>query len=137
MFVLSDRDGVMRGEDKLSWAYADDAANDHQERDRAVDRAVARLFAARARQEAVGRNRSGDYDGARHAVEATARRIRGYAGRDPELRAILADLESQVQELGVPMEEMSRKRMYAQASFVMSSREPDGKARRDPDQQGR
>ena len=78
---------------------------------------------------------SGDYDGARHAVEATARRIRGYAGRDPELRAILADLESQVQELGVPMEEMSRKRMYAQASFVMSSREPDGKARRDAHQQ--
>ena len=137
MFVLSDRDGVMRGEDKLSWAYADNAANDHQERDRAVDRAVARIFAAQARQEAVGRNRSGDYDGARQAVEATARRIRGYAGRDPELRAILADLESQVQELGVPMEEMSRKRMYAQASFVMSSREPDGKARRDPDQQGR
>ena len=50
----------MRGEDKLSWAYADNAANDHQERDRVVDRAVARIFAARARQEAVGRNRHGD-----------------------------------------------------------------------------
>ena len=81
---------------KLCWAYADDAANDHQERDRVVDRAVARMFAARARQEAVGRNRSGDFDGARHAVEATARRIRGYAGRDAELRAILAELEGAV-----------------------------------------
>ena len=99
----------MRGEDKLSWAYADDAANDHQERDRVVDRAVARIFAARARQEAVGRNRHGDFDGARHAVEATARRIRGYAGRDAELRAILAELEGAVQELAVPMREMERK----------------------------
>jgi hypothetical protein len=72
LFSLTDRDGVMRGEAKLSWAYADNAANDHQERDRVVDRAVARIFAARARQEAVGRNRHGDFDGARHLVEATA-----------------------------------------------------------------
>jgi Ca-activated chloride channel family protein len=137
LFALSDRDGVVRGEEKLSWAYADNAANDHQERDRIVDRAVARIFAARARQEAVGRNRSGDYDGARHAVEATARRIRGYAGRDTELRAILADLEGQVQELAAPMMEMDRKLMYATSSYQLRSREPDGKAMKDPDRQGR
>jgi Ca-activated chloride channel family protein len=137
LFALSDRDGVMRGETKLSWAYADNAANDHQERDRVVDRAVARIFAARARQEAVGRNRSGDYDGARQAVEATARRIRGYTGRDPELRAILADLEGQVQEFTAPMPEMSRKQMYASSSYALRSREPDGRAMRGPDQPGR
>jgi hypothetical protein len=51
---------------RLTWSYADDRANDGQPRDPDVDRAVARLFAARARQEAVQRNRSGDYDGARH-----------------------------------------------------------------------
>jgi len=133
LFSLADRDGVMRGEAKLSWAYADNVANDHQERDRVVDRAVARIFAARARQEAVGRNRHGDFDGARHLVEATARRIRGYAGRDADLRAILADLEGAVQELAVPMMEMERKQMYARSSYAMRSRMADGRARKGPD----
>jgi uncharacterized protein YegL len=133
LFSLSDRDGVVRGEDKLSWVYADNAANDHQERDRVVDRAVARIFAARARQEAVGRNRSGDFDGARHLVEATARRIRGYAGRDAELRAILLELDGAVQELAVPMMEIERKRMHALSSYEMRSRMEDGRARKGPD----
>ena len=137
MFTLADRDGVMAGEAKLGWAYADDRANDHQERDRVVDRAVARIFAARARQEAVGRNRQGDYDGARHLVEATARRIRGYAGRDPELRAILADLEGALQELAAPMMEMERKKMYANSSYLMRSRMADGTAMKNPNRGGR
>lgn len=137
MFSLSDRDGVMTGEAKLGWAYADDRANDHQERDRVVDRAVARIFAARARQEAVGRNRNGDYDGARHLVEATARRIRGYAGRDPELRAILSELEGALQELAAPMMEMDRKVMYAASAYVMRSRMADGTAMKDPNRGGR
>ena len=133
MFALSDRDGVIRGETKLGWAYADDRANDHQERDRVVDRAVARIFAARVRQEAVGRNRAGDFAGARHLVEATARRIRGYAGRDAELRAILADLEREVDELAVPMMELSRKLMYADSSYRMRSRMASGQAMKGPD----
>jgi Ca-activated chloride channel family protein len=137
MFALSDRDGVMTGEAKLGWAYADDQSNDHQERDRVVDRAVARIFAARARQEAVGRNRQGDYDGARHVVEATARRIRGYAGRDPELRAILAELEGAIDELVVPMMELNRKQMYANSSYAMRSRMADGRAMKDPNRGGR
>ena len=37
----------------LAWRYADHAANDAQPRDRDVDRVVARMFAERARQEAV------------------------------------------------------------------------------------
>lgn len=135
-FAVSDRDGVMAGEAKLTWAYADNVANDHQERDRVVDRAVARIFAARARQEAVGRNRLGDLDGARHLVEATARRIRGYAGRDAELRSILAGLEGSVHEVAEPMMEMNRKQMYARSSYAMRSRMPDGQAAKGPDQQG-
>ncbi len=137
MFALADRDGVVRGEAKLGWAYADDRANDHQERDRVVDRAVARIFAARARQEAVGLNRQGDYDGARHLVEATARRIRGYAGRDPELRAILADLEGELQMFAAPMMEMDRKHAYASSSYLMRSRMADGKAMKNPNRGGR
>ena len=136
-FTLSDRDGVVRGEAKLGWAYADNGANDHQERDRVVDRAVARIFAARARQEAVGLNRHGDYNGARHVVEATARRIRSYAGRDPELRAILGELEGELQMFAAPMMEMDRKHAYASSSYLMNSRMADGKAMKDPSRQGR
>ena len=58
--ALADRDGVFGPGGtaptepvRLTWTYADDRANDAQPRDREVDRAVARLFAARARQEAV------------------------------------------------------------------------------------
>ncbi len=136
-FTLSDRDGVVRGEAKLGWAYADNGANDHQERDRVVDRAVARIFAARARQEAVGLNRHGDYNGARHVVEATARRIRGYAGRDPELREIVVELERQLQEFAAPMMEMNRKDIYARSSYQMRSRMENGTAMKNPNGGGR
>jgi Ca-activated chloride channel family protein len=137
MFTLSDRDRVMTGEAKLGWAYADDHANDHQERDRVVDRAVARIFAARARQEAVGRNRHGDFDGARRVVEATARRIRGYAGRDRELREIIDELERQLQEFSAPMAELKRKEMYADSSYQMRSRMANGTAMKNPNGGGR
>ncbi len=84
LLSLSDRDGVFEAASvKLGWEYADNRVNDLQERDRDVDRAVARIFAARARQEAIGRNRAGDYRGAREALSGVARRIRDYAGREP------------------------------------------------------
>jgi hypothetical protein len=70
-------------------------------------------------------------------VEATARRIRGYAGRDPELRAILAELEREVDELAVPMMEMERKQMYASSAYAMRSRMADGTAMKGPDHRGR
>ncbi len=58
-------------------------ANDAQPRDHEVDRAVARLFAARARQEAVHAIAPATIDGPRRSLDATAKRIRGYAGHDP------------------------------------------------------
>src|SRR3954453_10330895 len=70
----------------LTWAYADSKTNDTQRRDVEVDRAVARIFAARARQEATALNRAGDYDHAHGILEAVAKRIRSYAGRDTEIR---------------------------------------------------
>ena len=87
VFGLSDRDGVFAGNsERVAWRFADDRANDEQPREREVDRLIAGVYAARARQVAVRRNRDGDYDGAREALRATARKIRGYAGEDPELQ---------------------------------------------------
>ena len=128
MLEIGDRDGVVGGAETFSWAYASDRDVDLQERDREVDRAVARVFAARARQEAVRFNRQGDFRGARHAIEATAKRIRGYAGRDTELRSIVAALDAEAVQLEAPMAEMSRKVMFAEASYRLNSRDVLGKS---------
>ena len=95
---VTDRDGAFeRAEPGLepvtiAWTYADNPANDAQPRDRDVDRVVARLFAERAKQEAVALNRSGQFDDAGQALEGVRKRIAAYAGSDAELRRIAAEL---------------------------------------------
>ena len=51
-----------------------------------------RLFAERARQEAVRLNREGRYDDAGKPLDGVRKRIAAYAGSDPELREIVAEL---------------------------------------------
>jgi hypothetical protein len=131
VIALSDRDGAFGGAfGKLSWEHADDAANDAQPRDRAVDRVIARVFAARARQEAVRLNRMGDYRGARSVLEATARRIRSYAGDDADLWRIADELVREVEMFEQVMPERSRKVAYAQSAYALQSRAVDGAAMR-------
>jgi Ca-activated chloride channel family protein len=126
---LVDRDDdLAEGSVKLSWEYATDQANDAQDRERDVDRAVARVFAARARQEAVALNRAGDYQAAQQAIRGTARRIRKYAGHDQELRSIVDSLEVEEHRFNAPMPEMSRKLAFAASSYEMNSRSIVGKA---------
>jgi hypothetical protein len=133
VLALSDRDGALGGAfGRLAWEHADDAANDSQPRDRTVDRVIAAVFAARARQEAVRRNREGDYRGARAILEATARRIRSYAGDDGELQRIAAALLREAGTFERVMPERSRKVAYAQSAYTLQSRTLDGAAFRGP-----
>jgi len=115
----------------LRFAYATHAENDRQPRDRAVDRRVATLYAARARAEALEHNRAGHYDRARQVLTATARRIREYAGGDAELTrladALLQDVEVHA---AAPMPVMEMKARFYSAHNVQSSRAPSGQARR-------
>jgi hypothetical protein len=131
---VSDREGVLNRAGVaplgIGWEYADDPTNDVQERDRTVDRAVAKLFAARARQGAVSFNRRGDFTDARRELRGIAERIAGYAGRDPELRAIVKELRDEEERWSAPMPEMARKVAHAQASYALRSRAPDGRANR-------
>jgi hypothetical protein len=128
---LSDHDGVLDGSAaRLSWEYADDRANDAQPRERAVDRTVATIFAARARQRAVELNRRGDYVAASGELKATARKIRGYAGHDPELGAIIDGLLQEAEMFGQVMFERERKMRYATSVYQMRSRDVMGQARR-------
>lgn len=131
---VSDREGVLNlagvAPLGIGWEYADDPTNDVQERDRTVDRAVAKQFAARARQGVVHLNRRGDFTAARRELRGTAERIADYAGRDPELRALVKELRDEEERWSAPMPEMARKVAHAQASYALRSRAPDGQANR-------
>lgn len=134
LVAATDREGVLLSAGAtpigVGWEYADDATNDGQERDRSVDRAVAHQFAARARQGAVNLNRLGDFREARLELREVAERIAGYAGRDPELRALVNELRAEEDRWAGPMPEMARKVQHAQASYALRSRAPDGRANR-------
>jgi Ca-activated chloride channel family protein len=130
----TDRDGAFAaataGDARLTWAWADDAANDAQPRDPEVDRAVARQFAVRARHRAVRFNKAHDFGEAQWQLQATAKRIRKYAGRDPELRALVAELEAESQRFAAPMSAPLLKRAHFASANVARSRDEMGRARR-------
>ena len=129
---VTDRDGVFGESDqvRLSWDYADSPTNDHQPRDRQVDRVVARMFAARATQEAVRLNREGDYRRAADLLAATAARIKSYAGNDTELRAIVDELTARHVVMEAPVPEYDRKQMHYSSANLARSRTVQGLAMR-------
>ncbi len=133
---VGDRDGAFdRARPALdpvtvAWSYADHAANDAQPRDREVDRVVARLFAERARQEAVRLNREGRFDDAGRVLEDVRRRVAAYAGSDAELREIVAGLRQDMPAYAAPMPELDRKQRYFASSMLQRVRTADGKVRR-------
>ncbi|MDP9265318.1 MAG: VWA domain-containing protein [Chloroflexota bacterium] len=128
--ALDDRDGAMRAMSEMTWQYADHHRSDVQQRDRTVDRIVARLYAARAKREAVGLNRHGDFAAASSALRGVGDRIRGYAGDDAELQAIMSALEAESGLFAARMDEFSRKQAYFASSNVSRMRTADGKARK-------
>ena len=131
-FTLEDRDGVLDStEERLAWAYASHRENDRQPRAVAVDRVVARFYGARARAEAVDRNREGDLEGARRVLRATAHRIRSYAGTDRELLALAKELERDSERYSETVLPMAQLKEDAYLNFAVArSRAADGKARR-------
>jgi Ca-activated chloride channel family protein len=130
-FELADRDGLLRSEPHhLGWEYASDRDNDLQERDREVDRHVAMLLASRARQEAVSLNRAGDFQAAAGRLAQVADRIRGYAGHDPELGRIVAQLEGETAHWASSRPEFERKAAFAASAYALHDRDIQGRALR-------
>ena len=115
---------------RQEWTYATHHDNDVQPRNREVDRAVAAVYAARAREEATEANRDQRYDDARCVLEATARRILGYAGSEVQLRAIADELAHAVHEYGMPMSLSSVKASHFAAHAALMGRDDLGRARR-------
>lgn len=134
LVAVTDRDGVLAAAAgqpvSVRWEFADDRTNDTQPRDRAVDRVVAKLFAARARQDAVQLNRHGDLKRAAGGVRAVADRIAAYAGNDPVLQGLVAELRAEDARWSAPMAPMALKSVHAAASYAMRSRAPSGGANR-------
>ncbi len=131
MFGVADRAGIFQGSTgRASFAFADDHANDIQPRVTEVDRVVAEIYAARARQQAVERNRGGDFDGAREVLRSTAHRIRVYAAGDPVLIGIMEQLLRDAEVFHRVMAERSRKEHYATSHHRLRSRDSEGKARK-------
>jgi Ca-activated chloride channel family protein len=135
IIALGDRDGVLNStgpgaadDARVTWTWADNAANNVQERDVEVDRSVATQFAARARQEAVKLNRSGDFAAARRILEATARRIREYAGRDTLMRQLVTELSAEAETFAAPMSPMMLKEAHFAGSNQARMRSVTGQA---------
>jgi hypothetical protein len=129
MFGLADKGGVFQGAPgRASFGFADDHANDTQPRVTAVDRVVAEVYAARARQRAVELNRQGDLVGAREVLRSTARRIRTYADGDPALDGLVERLLTDSELFHRVMAERSRKEHYAMSHWRLRSRDFEGKA---------
>nr|MCU0256732.1 VWA domain-containing protein [Vicinamibacterales bacterium] len=127
-FGLSDRTGAqVEAPQAIGWSYAADRAHKAQPREVIVDREVARLFAARARAEALELNREGKYKEARAVLEKTARRIDAYAGGDAELKAIAEGLRGDGAAYEHSMNAKDQKVRYFQSYSISMNRMPDGK----------
>lgn len=118
-------------EQRLAWTYASHEENDTQPRNMEVDRAVASLYAARARAEATEANRHRDPRRARRVLERTAERIQEYAFGDSELvhtaQALRNDVERYAER---EMSLMELKGAFAEANYMVRDRAPSGLARK-------
>jgi Ca-activated chloride channel family protein len=130
-FSVEDRDGVIAGPPQtLTWEYAGGEAVDAEARDRALERLVSEMLAARARERAVELNRVGNYRQASAMMAQLADSIVADAGDDPGLRSIASDLRAESAPFAAPMDSTELKRRHYLSHVTRSRRAPDGKARK-------
>jgi len=128
---LTDRDGAFdTAPIAMNWTFADHKDNDVQVRDRVVDAAVAELYAAKARDEAVEYNRRGEFSRAKAVMTRTAERIIGYAGNDPVLNQLAANMVQEAGEYEEHMDAMALKERSYESHHMLRNRDPQGKSRR-------
>ena len=113
-----------------TWTYASHADNDRQPRNVVVDREVAKLYAGKAREEALALNRAGRFEEAERRLRSTADRIRRYAGEDDVLKAIIAELSERYIVYAKELAASEAKSESYAAHHQGRMRDADGKARR-------
>jgi Ca-activated chloride channel family protein len=120
---LEDADRALgRPSASVTFTWAGHGDNDRQPRDRALDRRVAALYAARAERDALERNRARDFAGARAVLEDCIRQVRGYAGDDPEILRVLEDLRRKALEYGEVLDVTVSKRLHYTSSLRLKER---------------
>jgi Ca-activated chloride channel homolog len=131
-FSLTDAGNVLAsGDTDCIWTYASHADNDRQPRNVAVDREVAKLYAARAREEALELNRAGLFDDAQRRLKSAADRIRQYAGEDVIVNEILDGLIERDDMYARVLSASALKSERYAAYNLSRMRGADGKARRE------
>ena len=133
MLSLSDTGNVLADAADCIWTYASHADNDRQPRNVVVDREVAKLYAAMAREDALELNRAGSFDESRRRLKATADRIRRYAGDDPILNELLDELAERDEMYGRGMIASALKSERYASYNLSRMRTAEGKAQRRPD----
>ena len=131
-FRVSDARGALTApETDILWTFADHAANDAQPRNRQVDHAVATLYAAAARAEALEMNRAGRYQESGVRLRRTSDRIASYASGDAVLSALVEELrEKDMPQVSARMSRGDMKRNLTASSHMRLMRDESGKARR-------
>jgi len=120
---LEDADGALgRDVQAVSFTYAGHAENDRQDRDRIVDRRVALLYAARAGRQALEQNRAGELEEAQRILKRCLDRVLGYAGEDPGLQGIAADLRKKIERLAEQLDDITRKTLYFSDTMSLKAR---------------
>jgi hypothetical protein len=134
IFRVTDAHGtIAEAETDRVWTFANHAANDAQPRNTVVDRAVAKLYAASARAEALELNRAGRFVLAQQRLAAVGRRIREYAGSDLELLRMVEQLRENDARYASEMSAAEMKMEYFQSYNEVRVRDARGKAvRRTP-----
>lgn len=115
---------------ELAWTYADDAANERQERNSEVDTEVAKVHAARARREALHFSRRGDFVSARAAISSAAAGLRPLAARSISAQAEMDLLQDEAPLFARAMPAMEMKQREYAARGTLASRDAKGRARR-------
>jgi Ca-activated chloride channel homolog len=118
---LRDRNQTLSAPQSVVFRYASDEENVTQVRDRLVDRRVAFLYAAKAQQDALELNREGRFKEARILLTACRRRIAKYAGNDPEIRAVMAQLGKACRRYTRVMAPAMRMAAYSTANCMVKA----------------
>ncbi len=116
----------------LPFTYADTAANDHQPRDLEADRLIAQRHADRARLLALQLNADHRYPEAAQLLAGVEARIREYAGSDPVLNALAAELQRDGVAYARRLDELMSKEHHMTNSSRSRGKLAEGFARRRP-----
>ena len=129
-FRLSDRDNALESPlATVDWEFADHQANDNQPRNRMVDRIVAELSAARAKDEARSFNRQSRYKDAQLVIRKAVDDIKTYCGDDAVLLGIIGQLSHEENLFANPMSAFEMKAQCYSSYNLRQNRSISGKAK--------